>query len=189
MVLANCPDDDVLRSLSTGTLPSEAVDRIVEHVSECRHCETALERFDADTDPFLQSLQHSQQGHAAVACATGVPAGVSASLRQIGVSDERGSSSSVTTDPGRRYARLLAEGPVIIDRFQLLGELGTGSFGYVFQARDTGLDRNVALMENWPMTCGDTSMASLCRPDRSAVWNVSGGGVRGIHLPRCCSSH
>ncbi len=61
MVQLNCPDEDVLRSFSTGMLPEESVDQIVEHVMECVHCEAAIERFDADTDPFLKSLQHSQQ--------------------------------------------------------------------------------------------------------------------------------
>jgi serine/threonine protein kinase len=170
MAQLNCPDEGVLRSFSTGVLPEERVDQIVEHVSECVHCEAALERFDADTDPFLQSLQHSQQQVVAVQSVTSIPAGVSASLRRIGVSSQRGSSSSVTIDPGRRYARLLADGPVMIDRFELLRELGTGSFGYVFQARDTGLDRDVALkLQRAGDMASDEDVARFLREARSVA--------------------
>ena len=48
-------------------------------------------------------------------------------------------------DPGAAYARRLADGPVRIGKFELLGKLGDGSFGYVFRARDTDLDRDVAV--------------------------------------------
>ncbi len=48
-------------------------------------------------------------------------------------------------DPGAAYARRLADGPVRIGKFELLSELGEGSFGYVFRARDTELDRDVAV--------------------------------------------
>lgn len=58
--------------------------------------------------------------------------------------------SSLTTtssdlDPGRAYANRLANGPVQIGRFELRRELGDGSFGYVFLARDLELDRDVAV--------------------------------------------
>ena len=48
-------------------------------------------------------------------------------------------------DPGRHIAGLLADGPVRLGKFDLLEELGAGSFGYVFRARDTELDRVVAV--------------------------------------------
>ena len=39
----------------------------------------------------------------------------------------------------------MKSGPVRLGRFELLSELGVGSFGYVFKAHDTQLDRFVAL--------------------------------------------
>src|SRR5262249_10467782 len=53
--------------------------------------------------------------------------------------------AKVSADAGRDLARRLLAGPVRLDRFELQSELGVGSFGYVFQAWDTRLERIVAL--------------------------------------------
>lgn len=170
MVVSSCPTEDVLRSFSSGTLDDGSLDAVVDHVSDCPTCETALERFDAETDPFLQSLQRGSHDAVAVELAANIPASVNAALRQIGQPGESGLGSSVTTDPGRRYARLLADGPVMIGRFELLGELGTGSFGYVFRAHDTGLDRIVALkLQRAGNMASDEDVARFLREARSVA--------------------
>ncbi len=48
-------------------------------------------------------------------------------------------------DSGRKIAQSLAGGAVRLGKFELLDEIGVGSFGYVFRARDTELDRIVAI--------------------------------------------
>src|SRR5204862_4833900 len=53
--------------------------------------------------------------------------------------------ADVSLDSGRRLARMLGEGACRLGRFELEAELGVGSFGHVFRARDTELDRPVAL--------------------------------------------
>ena len=181
MALTGCPAEDVLRSFSTGVLSSDSVDEIVEHVADCPHCESVLERFDADTDPFLRSLQASRNSVPELQLSTAVPAGVSDAIRQIDGSGVRSSSSSMTIDPGRRYARLLAEGPVMIDRFELLGELGTGSFGYVFRAQDTDLDRTVALkLQRAGDMASDEDVARFLREARS-VAQLSHPGIVSLY--------
>ena len=50
----------------------------------------------------------------------------------------------MVADAGRDLARRLSEGPVWLDRFELQAELGIGSFGYVFRARDSDQERVVA---------------------------------------------
>ncbi|MEM7316699.1 MAG: protein kinase, partial [Planctomycetota bacterium] len=54
-------------------------------------------------------------------------------------------STPVSFDAGRRLANRLKDGPCHLGRFELLSELGGGSFGFVFKAHDTELDRLVAL--------------------------------------------
>ncbi len=54
-------------------------------------------------------------------------------------------SSNFALDPGRRYAKKLADGPCRLGKFELQSELGVGSFGYVFRAQDVELDRTVAV--------------------------------------------
>jgi hypothetical protein len=53
--------------------------------------------------------------------------------------------AKVSFDPGRHYANRLQGGPCCLGKFELQAELGAGSFGYVFRARDTELDRTVAI--------------------------------------------
>jgi serine/threonine protein kinase len=81
-----------------------------------------------------------------------------------------GSGSSVSMDPGKRYARRLADEPVFVDRFELLDELGDGSFGYVFKARDTELDRIVALkVQRAGDMATDEDVARFLREARSVA--------------------
>jgi serine/threonine protein kinase len=73
-------------------------------------------------------------------------------------------------DPGKRYARRLADEPVFVDRFELLDELGDGSFGYVFKARDTELDRIVALkVQRAGDMATDEDVARFLREARSVA--------------------
>jgi hypothetical protein len=53
--------------------------------------------------------------------------------------------AEMSFDSGRRYARQLATGDCRLGKFELESQLGVGSFGYVFRARDTELDRTVAV--------------------------------------------
>src|SRR5206468_5066209 len=54
-------------------------------------------------------------------------------------------AGEIAVDPGRRFARLVANGPCRLGKFQLESQLGVGSFGYVFRAHDSELDRTVAI--------------------------------------------
>ena len=169
MIRTSCPTDDELRAFGLGRLTSDIVDSVAQHVEECADCEARLGRFDKSADEFVAGLRE---------CATSaqdlndfaVPISVAEAVDGVATVSRSGSGSSVSMDPGKRYARRLADGPVLVDRFELLAELGDGSFGYVFKARDTELDRVVALkVQRAGEMATDEDVARFLREARSVA--------------------
>jgi hypothetical protein len=169
MIRTNCPTDDELRAFGSGRLSSDIVESVAQHVEECADCESRLGRLDDSADEFVAGLRE---------CATSaenqndfsVPASVAEAVDGVAPLSRSGAGSSVSMDPGKRYARRLADGPVFVDRFELLAELGDGSFGYVFKARDTELDRVVALkVQRAGEMATDEDVARFLREARSVA--------------------
>jgi hypothetical protein len=169
MIRTNCPTDDELRAFGSGRLSSDIVESVAQHVEECADCESRLGRLDDSADEFVAGLRE---------CATSaekqndfsVPASVAEAVDGVATLSRSGAGSSVSMDPGKRYARRLADGPVFVDRFELLAELGDGSFGYVFKARDTELDRVVALkVQRAGEMATDEDVARFLREARSVA--------------------
>ncbi len=123
-----CPGRAELLEFSTGNLPRPAFARVAEHVAGCDGCVSALEDFDNRADLFLARLRRRADGEALPADA--VPPALLGAARAAG-------ARPPTPPP--------APGPRRLDRFELLQELGIGSFGHVFRAHDPELDRPVAI--------------------------------------------
>src|SRR5262249_50384036 len=92
--------------------------RVAGHVEHCPACGSVLQTLDEHTDPLVAGLRQSAE-----AGALDVPAALLSAAR----------SALGPRPPGR------------VGKFELLGELGTGSFGTVFRAVDTELGREVAI--------------------------------------------
>ena len=140
-----CPTSSALLSFAAGDLPQDDYDRIAGHVTECSECQSSLNDLDDRADPLVNELY----GISDVSEFRGgdVPATL---LRVARAAARDGStatsgSSELVVDPGRKIAQSLACGAVRLGKFELLDEIGVGSFGYVFRARDTELDRIVAI--------------------------------------------
>jgi serine/threonine protein kinase len=132
-----CPSAAELRAFAVGGLGDAEIDRIATHVVDCEPCDQALRALDQLTDDLLKSL--NEIGPEAQRSAP-LPAALLQVARSAGHA-----SGDVSLDSGRRLARMLGEGACRLGRFELEAELGVGSFGHVFRARDTELDRPVAL--------------------------------------------
>lgn len=139
----SCPDAEELKAFTIGNLPEPAFQRLAEHLKTCRHCEELLPTFDHYQDGLLTSLRHlsgSEHNKNDV-----LPTELLAIAQQAGNGDAQAASLELSFDSGRRYARQLAEGECRLGKFQLQSELGAGTFGYVFRAWDTELERTVAV--------------------------------------------
>ncbi len=119
---SDCPGRAELAEFVTGNLPRRAFERIARHVQGCGACETALGALEDPTDSFLCDLRRAALE--AAPAEEAVPRALLAAAR---------SSPGPTSGPRR------------LGRFELLEELGLGSFGHVFRARDTELGRVVAI--------------------------------------------
>jgi tRNA A-37 threonylcarbamoyl transferase component Bud32 len=137
-----CPSPAELRAFAVGDLGDTDIDRIAGHVLECEPCDRALRSLDGLTDGLLRSLGGLSPE---AQLSAPVPEPLLQVARNAGRSSGGVSSSEMSLDSGRRLARMLGEGACRLGRFELEAELGIGSFGHVFRARDTELDRTVAL--------------------------------------------
>ena len=122
-----CPNPAELSEFLGGKLAQPAFARVAEHVAGCPACETALQSLDAEGDPLLAQLRRSEPADWDTDDL--VPQELIARARSF----------------RRRTAWLSAGRPRRVGKFELLEELGIGSFGHVFRAHDTELDRTVAI--------------------------------------------
>ena len=124
----SCPDAAELNRFAVGDLPQAVWQQVNEHVCRCAPCQEFLERLDDSTDPVVRLLTRLT----AASSSSEVPDDL---LRTIQACREGTAVSSTSAlAAGRR-----------LGKFELIEEIGSGSFGSVFRARDTELDRTVAL--------------------------------------------
>ncbi len=135
-----CPSETELKAFAVGNLSAPALARIEEHLAECEACQGLLSQFDSYRDGLLDDLSLPSERQPLE-----VPEPVLARARAAVLDLESTSRAELTLDSGRHFARMLEEGPCRLGRFELLAELGMGSFGYVFRAHDQELDRTVAI--------------------------------------------
>jgi len=121
-----CPNLVELSQFALGNLPRAEFDRVAHHVEECLACESALQEFDSQSDSLVGYLKGGKVRSPEVS------AKVLDAAHSIGA--KNGEAARLASQSLRR-----------IGKFELLGELGLGSFGQVFRAWDTELGRTVAV--------------------------------------------
>lgn len=141
---SHCPTPVELQAFAVGHLTGERLDDVADHVAGCPQCDSRLQELDEVPDGLVNRLCSFRQFAGALDTAI-VPERLLRVAQDALSSGDCGSESDLAVDSGRRLARLLAEGECRLGRFELEAELGVGSFGHVFRARDTELDRIVAL--------------------------------------------
>src|SRR5262249_28617389 len=122
-----CPAAAELESFAAGKLAGRSFDRIARHVETCRDCDAALSQVDEGIGRELLGLR--QIAPEDLAIESPLPAELFAAATKV-VDDK-----TSFEQPAQRR----------LGKFELLEELGIGSFGRVFRASDTELNRIVAL--------------------------------------------
>src|SRR5262249_32130785 len=130
-------------AFAIGNLPEPDFTRLADHVATCKSCEASLPAFDGCHDGLLACLKDLTKS--GTDAGLELPDELLRGARQAQSFCSNGTPPELSLDSGRRYARQLATGDCRLGKFELVSELGAGSFGYVFRARDTELDRTVAV--------------------------------------------
>lgn len=138
-----CPNQQQLEQFAIGSLFGEHFDGIAEHLEECEACAARLGDFDERRDDLIDGICGlSSSGDGRVLLASVNIDRISKSIAEL---VDQPLSQDLSFDAGRQFSRLLKTGPYRLGRFELLDEVGVGSFGHVFRARDSELDRIVAV--------------------------------------------
>jgi serine/threonine protein kinase len=128
-----CPNPSELSRFAVGDLPRATLDRLAAHVQQCANCEAVLQSLDEPATSAGDALISGLRGAAST---TPTIEAVPVDLLKV--------AQGATSVPVRALWAP-GSGPRRLGKFELLEELGLGSFGHVFRARDTELDRIVAI--------------------------------------------
>jgi predicted Ser/Thr protein kinase len=161
-----CPSSEELKAFCLGTMASPNFERLAHHVEQCPNCDAVLRGFDQVGDGLVSELRRFEPPNES---APTVPVDW-IELARCASSTCQQDAPELALDPGRRYARMVANGSCRLGRFQLESELGAGSFGYVFRALDSELDRTVAIkIQRAGSLAGEEEVDRFVREGRSVA--------------------
>jgi serine/threonine protein kinase len=155
--LLACPDQHQLVNLSQGKVPRPDLERLSEHVEGCPVCQERLHSLDVLPDPLLVCLRQPERNGGEAP----VPGHLLDALQK---------TVPGLPEPGRRYGK-----------FELVERLGMGSFGQVFRALDTELERVVALKIPRPGTLADASDTERFLREARSVARLHHPGIVALH--------
>jgi len=159
----SCPDRNLLLAYHRGTLLEDSAEGLIEHLSGCSVCQRIVDDFRGADDAFSRLRQplendpydEEPERQAALARARSIVRGEQALAGQ-----SSGGSAAVLALPAQW------------GEYQLLEQLGEGGMGAVYKARQTNLDRLVAIKVLSRRRAGDEHAVARFYREMKAVGRV-----------------
>jgi tRNA A-37 threonylcarbamoyl transferase component Bud32 len=139
MNTTGCPSQAKLADFALGKVSGPELPLLATHVEQCQSCQDALQELEKISDSVLVGLQ--QPGRHDSPPVDPLLQELLKVTRFFGAKRDAANYS----EPAETVNWLPAGQPRRVGKFELLEKLGTGAFSYVYRARDTELDRMVAI--------------------------------------------
>jgi uncharacterized protein (TIGR03067 family) len=170
LMIATCPEPDLLRDYSNGRVPEDQSDELTAHLRDCPSCQHWLSETKDLDDSLVGQLRHStvddsfdQEPHCQSAMAR--------ALGALAVDSQTADADEVSL-------------PSSIGDYEIVRRIGRGGMGNVYLAQHTKLDRTVAVKVLASHRLSDPRMHDRFEKEMRAVGSLSHPNIVTAHDAR-----